>query len=358
MTVKTLHAMHHAGVFYITGGGSLLLSDLLTEPGASATVLEARVPYSNASLTELLGDAPAQACSESTARQMAMHAFSKARRIRPTNDVFGFAITASLRSLDEKRGSHRAHIAMQTSDTTYSWSMQLDKGSRSRLGEERYVANVALAKILQVYGLSTFDYFTKDRIAEGSEEICALLMEKQATVGVQETVFLSGAFDPLHDGHRRMKAIAEQRLSAKVQYELCVCNADKLPLDYIEINERCAQFAPNELVLTNKPTFLEKAIALNNGRCTFVVGADTMQRIAQAKYYGDGSLEARDKAIKRMHSLEIRFLVFGRNIDGFFYSLDKIDLPPSLREICEGVSEHGFRMDISSSGIRSSDDTV
>ena len=83
-----------------------------------------------------------------------------------------------------------------------------------------------------------------------------------------------------------------------------------------------------------------------------------MQRIAQAKYYGNGSLEARDKAIKRMNSLEIRFLVFGRNIDGFFYSLDKIDLPPSLREICEGVSEHDFRMDISSSGIRSNSDKV
>ena len=42
--IERLHADPRKGVFVVTGGGSLLLSDLMTVPGASATVLEATVP--------------------------------------------------------------------------------------------------------------------------------------------------------------------------------------------------------------------------------------------------------------------------------------------------------------------------
>ena len=47
-----LHESPWQGVFYVTGGGTLLLSELLTTPGASATVLDARVPYAAAALAE------------------------------------------------------------------------------------------------------------------------------------------------------------------------------------------------------------------------------------------------------------------------------------------------------------------
>ena len=45
----------------VTGGGTLLLADLLTVPGASATVLDARIPYANAALAEFIGAVPEQA---------------------------------------------------------------------------------------------------------------------------------------------------------------------------------------------------------------------------------------------------------------------------------------------------------
>ena len=69
---RILHSADWQGVFYVTGGGSLLISELLTTPGASASVLEARVPYAAAALADLLGRAPDQACSDSTARAMAI----------------------------------------------------------------------------------------------------------------------------------------------------------------------------------------------------------------------------------------------------------------------------------------------
>ena len=50
-----LHSSKWTGVFYITGGGSAFLSEILQEPGASKTVLEALVPYAENALSDLLG---------------------------------------------------------------------------------------------------------------------------------------------------------------------------------------------------------------------------------------------------------------------------------------------------------------
>ncbi|HEY6598024.1 MAG TPA: hypothetical protein VIZ30_01870, partial [Pseudomonadales bacterium] len=64
--VERLHTSPHSGVIAVTGGGALLLADLLTVPGASATVLEANVPYAGAALVNFIGAAPEQACSVET----------------------------------------------------------------------------------------------------------------------------------------------------------------------------------------------------------------------------------------------------------------------------------------------------
>ena len=57
----SLHDSPWQGVFYVTGGGMPFVSEILSTPGASATVLEAQVPYANLALTELLGRQPDQA---------------------------------------------------------------------------------------------------------------------------------------------------------------------------------------------------------------------------------------------------------------------------------------------------------
>ena len=104
--VKKLHDRPNRGVIYVTGGGSLVLSDLLQVPGASATLLEARIPYAQASLASLLGAPPEHACSPETARDLAMCAFLRAQQLAPKPkeprkagnaddaETFGFAITA------------------------------------------------------------------------------------------------------------------------------------------------------------------------------------------------------------------------------------------------------------------------
>jgi hypothetical protein len=62
----------------VTGGGSAVIADLFTVPGASNSLLHASVPYSHAALSELLGGPEhPQSCSRDTAILMAKAVFKK-----------------------------------------------------------------------------------------------------------------------------------------------------------------------------------------------------------------------------------------------------------------------------------------
>lgn len=370
--VRKLHGRPHRGVIYVTGGGSLVLSDLLQVPGASATLLEARIPYAEASLASLLGAPPEQACSPETARDLAMCAFLRAQQLaaalkeKTTTDdpeTFGFAITASLRSTRPKRGQHRAYCALQTSARTHTTSLHLAKGERTRQGEERLLADVALAAMAEALGiacphveLATGDALEAE-VAEGGEDLPALLSGSRSAVspgpgGRAPKAILPGAFNPLHDGHRRMAAAAAARLGEPVAYELCIRNVDKPPLNFHDMRTRRDQFGGSgDVWLTNASTFVEKARVF--GGVTFVVGADTMRRVADAKYYEHGDVGG---AVDELAGVGCRFLVFGRAFGGDqgdrFVTLDDLELPDRLRAMSEGVSEAEFRSDVSSTDLR------
>jgi hypothetical protein len=84
---------------------------------------------------------------------------------------------------------------------------------------------------------------------------------------------------------------------------------------------------------------------------TFIVGADTLVRIAEPRYYG-GDAKRRDEAIAAIAARGCRFLVFGRVVDGQFMSLEDLALPAQLRALCCGVSPGEFREDVSSTDLR------
>ena len=357
--VGLLHDRPHRGVIYVTGGGSRLLSDLLEVPGASATLLEARIPYSQDALASLLGATPEQACSAETARDLAMCAFLRANVLARGEETFGFAITASLRSTRAKKGEHRAHCALQTSTHTVTTSISLAKGERSRKEEERVVAHLALSALAEAFGVDAPVQGLKgadtleSRVAEGDTEMRALLSGARPAIGTgTPTAILPGAFNPLHEGHRHMAAAAASRLGGSVAYELCIRNVDKPPLNFHDMRARREQFSESEDVwLTNAPTFVEKARLF--GGVTFVVGADTMRRIADARYYENGDVDA---VVDELTRIGCRFLVFGRVLDreegNRFETLDDLDLPNRLRDLSEGFSEAEFRLDVSSTALR------
>jgi hypothetical protein len=111
-----------------------------------------------------------------------------------------------------------------------------------------------------------------------------------------------------------------------------------------------SQFEPATRVwLTRAPMFEQKARQFPGA--TFVVGIDTLRRIALPEYYG-GSSAAAERAIDEIVECGCRFLVFGRSVGSSFIRLGDLELPAALAGICREVPEARFREDISSTEIR------
>lgn len=377
-TTEAAHALHnspHLGVFNITGGGISLCNDLLTVPGASATVLAVSVPYAETALAQTLGGTPDQSCSADTARALAMAAWQQSRALAPEakiHHLFGFACTAALATNRPKRGKHRAHLAVQTIDCTASLNVTFDKGPDgmgNRLAEEAEITWLAIELLGQILGIgSVSDHAllndgqrprTKSRIEsrrDSATESSTRLLAREsvaelATAGSEVTdIVFPGSFNPLHRGHLAMAEHASRSLGKPVAFEICVDNVDKPALSFYDLQKRSEQFMNHALWLTRLPTFIEKARQFPGA--VFIVGIDTLVRIGMARYYK--SEAAMHAAFAELTELGNRFLVFGREANGDFITLANSDIPPALRTLCDGVAEAEFRVDLSSSQLRNS----
>jgi nicotinamide mononucleotide (NMN) deamidase PncC len=364
--VDQLHASPGLAVLAVTGGGSGALAALLGQPGASRTVLEAAVPYAADALTAWLGARPEQFCSQRTACAMAMVGYQRALKYQPEQASaarFGIAATCSLASDRPKHGEHRFFVALQTASSTTCQQVVLTKGARSRADEEAVVERVILNLVAQAKGMParlTTGLSQREPVdvahIDAPCDWQALLAGETAAVQAcgparldEPGILFPGAFNPLHEGHRRMAALAAQKLGQPVAFELSITNVDKPPLDFLEIRERVAQFADAPLWLTRASTFVEKAKLFPG--VTFAVGADTMARIAEPRYYGDSPATVA-RAIDELAACGCRFLVFGRVRAGQFEGLDQLRLPAALRALCDGVAEDEFRNDVSSNALR------
>ncbi len=371
--IERIHASERPLVLAVTGGGSRAIAALLQVPGASASVLEAVVPYAATALRQWLGGAPDHYCSERTARAMAMAAFERARLLSDADPhtLRGIGATASLASTRPKRGPHRVHVAWQSADTTAVRSCVL-AGDQSRSDEEQLATELILDTIASACAVerpvlpSALDGAIEQRRQVAPIEWTDLLLGKRKFVDVRQTgaeaqatssgsppaaprVLFPGAFNPFHSGHKRMAQIAAARYGSPVTFELSITNVDKPPLDFIEIADRISQLQPERVLLTRAATFVEKA-QIEPG-CIFVVGADTLERIGNPVYYGDNRAR-RDAAIAAIAEAGCRFLVFGRSTGAQFYSLSDYNLPAALRALCDEVPEAEFREDVSSTELR------
>ena len=375
--IEALHAGPCRLVLAVTGGGSRVVSDLLQVPGASGTVLEAIVPYSPQAMTDWLGQTPEQFCSRATALQMATVAWQRAQQLAraessSSDACFGVACTASLASVPPKRGEHRCWIAVEGSAGTWLRSATLAKGQRDRSEEEALVAELILSAIcgatgtahVPVAGVLADDDYTEtctalpellQSVRDGDElvvwsrpggELTTSLPVEERPVGV-----LSGAFDPLHDGHRQLQQIAESVLGGPVCFELTVRNADKPPLASASIESRRRQFQQATVALTGASRFVEKTVIFPHAR--FVIGFDTAERVIQPRFYG-GSDAAMRQALQRIRDAGCRFLVAGRLAGGRFGTLEQLPIPSKFQDLFEAIPENRFRQDVSSTQLRQS----
>jgi hypothetical protein len=366
--VRQIHCVPRKVVLAVTGGGATAGAWLLAVPGGSRTVLEVQVPYACEAMDDWLGSTPESYCSAETARLMARRARERAAWLAPGEPVVGIAATASLRSDRPKKGDHRIHVAAATTNGHITLSLRLTKEQRDRAGEEEVLSRLLLNLLAEAFdlpgrvelGLLPGEQVEREEhpaagplaplFAGRIEAVCVEPDGRLCPEQTKPRALLAGSFNPLHEGHLTLSALAAQRIGP-VAFELSVVNADKPTLGEAEVRRRAAQFAWKvPLWLTRAATFVEKAQLFPG--VVFVVGADTAARIVQTRFYNN-SAEAMGQALARIRGQGCRFLVAARaDTQGQLVELAQLSLAPECADLFEGIPAAEFRVDRSSTQLR------
>jgi hypothetical protein len=369
--IPALHGSGRKAALAITGGGSGAVGELLRVPGGSRLVIEAQVPYDAQALAAFLGFAPAQACSVDTAIAMAATARERAVGLVPAGtDLVGLGATAALVSDRPRRGEHRFHIAFVNASGIAHCTCVMAKGRRDRAAEEDLVSGAIVLWLARACGIAALsprslidaDEHYAETVVAAVDTIDQLLAGELDRVTIQpdgqmmlsrprQFVLFPGSFDPMHEGHASLARIAEELRRQPLAFEISVTNVDKPPLAGETVRHRVAQFAwKSPVELTRAPTFLDKSRLFPS--TTFVIGADTAERLVAPRYYGDD--EARMHAVlEEIANSGGSFLVAVRiDAAGRVRALNDIPVPRRYADLFTEIPEHRFRVDISSSEIR------
>jgi hypothetical protein len=369
--ISALHASGRKVALAITGGGSGSVGELLRVPGGSRLLIEAQVPYDALALATFLGFAPEQACSADTAIAMARNARARAARLVPASaDLIGLGATAALVSDRPRRGEHRFHIAFADSARIAHCTGVMAKGRRDRAAEEDLVSRAIVLWLARACGiaapsprnlLDADEHFaetvvgtvdTIDQLLAGELDRVTALPDGQMMLSApRPLVLLPGSFNPMHAGHVLLARVAEELRQQTLAFEISVTNVDKPPLANETVRHRLAQFAwKSPVELTRAPTFVEKSRLFP--RTTFVIGADTAERLVAPKYYGEDEVRMH-VALEEIANCGGSFLVAVR-IDAArrVRTLSDIAVPRRYADLFTEIPEHRFRLDTSSSEIR------
>jgi hypothetical protein len=294
VALEAVHASPMRAVVHVTGGAAQSLGWVMAVPGASRTLLDARVPYARESMVDTLGAEPKQYVSAQTARDLARTAYTRGVRLSPGvhhddhRHVVGVGCTCALASVPPKKGDHRCFVATYGVLGSATYELNMEKGLRDRWEEDGLASRLVVQALADAaaeaetrererrgesFGkdcangangdgaanaipwegvLSANDAMTTTRaptrspddpiswVTSGSCDVAAFSTETGELTSLHaippRTVILPGSFNPAHEGHRQMLAAAAAlRPGHALAFELAVTNADKGTLEPAEV---------------------------------------------------------------------------------------------------------------------------
>lgn len=341
-----------------TGGGAGLQQQLWETPGSSAYLSGCHFPYAMEEQEELLSFMPEHFVSEENAVDLASAAYMKAYRFGGKNPI-GVGLTASVASEKLHRGDHRVFICTITNDSVKLFHGTLEKGvgQEQRLADGKqcdYWGQVMLSDAAKLLTFSNaYDatelarkrFFARPFFAANGKRLVEMPNNKRLAL-------MSGAFNPLHEGHTSVAQSVMDGHGKTVVYEVTAEPPHKEAMTVQSLLQRAKLLQGHDRLFTkSNPLYLDKARAFLG--VPLVLGADAMVRMLDPKW-GVSVKEL----LSEFQKLNTKLLVSGRLIDDKFVSyvdiLNSIDLKdPSLLSLALDVlSPVDGRVDISSTELR------
>jgi len=368
-SITRIHNSKTKLVMSVSGVGSQSINWLLSVPGASKTLLEATIPYSNQSLNSYIGEVPGQYVSKTTALSMAKAAYIRGTQYGNNEmDIIGVSCTGAISTNRKRRGPNQAFIGLWGPRLKYVAHLILKKGERNRVEEEELVSSLIVQYIEEkLLGNSVLSVelnelesvsideteFSSDLDSLMGGHIGSITSAGSDLVGLDKSFeggILSGSFNPIHQGHIELSKLASGILGVPVAFEISVTNVDKSPLQPGEIKNRVSQFEKSEtVILTCAPLFAEKSTIFKNS--TFIIGGDTALRVMDPKYY-DNNVQNMYTSLQKIKDNKCNFLVAGRLQNSGFNTVLDVVIPEAFTSMFNGIPESQFRMDLSSTELR------
>ena len=369
-SITRIHNSKTKLVMSVSGVGSQSINWLLSVPGASKTLIEATIPYSNESLNRYIGEVPRQYVSKTTALSMAKAAYIQGVEYGNHEiDIIGVSCTGAISTNRKRRGDNQAFIGLWGPRLKYVAHLILEKGERNRVEEEELVSSLIVQYIEEkLLGNSVLNMelnklesvsvdeteFPSDLDSLVNGHISSITYMGSNLVGLDKSFkggILSGSFNPMHQGHIELSKLASDMLGVPVAFEISAINVDKPPLQAKEIEKRVSQFERSEtVILTCAPLFGEKSSIFQNS--TFIIGNDTALRLVDPKYY-DNDVQNMYTSLQKVMDNKCDFLVAGRLQNSEFKTISDMAIPEAFISLFQGIPESQFRMDLSSTELRS-----